>query len=79
MGPVTAVVTFLIIWWTVLFTVLPLGVRSQAEDGAVAPGTEPGAPVNPNLWRKVRLTTMISVGVWLVVAGVIVSGVVPTP
>ncbi len=51
MGIVGGIVTFLIIWWTVLFAVLPLGVRSQAENGEVARGSEPGAPVRPELWR----------------------------
>ena len=30
------------IWWVVLFAVLPWGVRSQQESGEVAPGTDPG-------------------------------------
>lgn len=79
MGPVTAVVTYVIIWWTVFFAVLPLGVRSQLEEGEVTPGSEPGAPARPDLRRKVALTTAISAGLWVVVAVVIVSGVIPTP
>jgi len=34
-----AIAIYFIIWWTVLFAVLPIGVRTQAEDGAVVPGT----------------------------------------
>ena len=36
----TAIAIYFIIWWVVLFAVLPFGVRSQEESGAVEPGTE---------------------------------------
>ena len=39
---------YLTIWWTVLFAVLPLGVRSHAEEGIAVPGGgDPGSPVEP--------------------------------
>ncbi len=79
MGPVTGVVTYVIIWWTVFFAVLPLGVRSQLEDGDVAPGSEPGAPARPDLRRKVALTSAVSAGVWVIVFAIVASGVIPTP
>ena len=40
----TAVAIFFLIWWVVLFAVLPWGVRSQHEGGEITPGTDPGAP-----------------------------------
>jgi predicted secreted protein len=51
---------FFLIWWVVLFAVLPWGIRSQHEGGAVAPGTDPGAPTVPKLGRKLIWTTIIS-------------------
>jgi predicted secreted protein len=51
---------FITIWWTVLFAVLPFGVRSQHEEGAVVSGTDPGAPVRPRLLVKALWTTLIS-------------------
>ncbi|MEN0652291.1 MULTISPECIES: DUF1467 family protein [Hyphobacterium] len=65
-GFVTGLVVFLITWWIVLFMTLPLGVRSQAEQGEVVEGTEPGAPVLPDLKKKAWLTTVIASCVWLV-------------
>ena len=56
----TAVAIFFLIWWIVLFAVLPFGVRSQHEDGEMAAGTDPGAPVLPRLGRKLFLTTVVS-------------------
>lgn len=48
------------IWWTVLFAILPLGVRSLHEEGGGVAGTDPGAPTNPKLMRKAILTTIVS-------------------
>ncbi len=61
----TGIATYITIWWTVLFAILPFGVRSQLETGDVASGSEPGAPIRPNLWRKVRTTSLASLIVWL--------------
>ncbi|WP_119303238.1 DUF1467 family protein [Dongia deserti] len=52
---------FLLIWFVVLFAVLPWGVRHTPEP---EPGHDPGAPVNPNLGRKALVTTAISLVLW---------------
>jgi predicted secreted protein len=56
----TALAIFFLIWWVVLFTVLPWGIRSQHEGGEIVPGTDPGAPAIPSLGRKLLWTTAIS-------------------
>jgi predicted secreted protein len=56
----TAVAIFFLIWWVVLFAVLPWGIRSQHEGGEIAPGTDPGAPAIPRLLRKLVWTTGVS-------------------
>ena len=56
----TAVAIFFLIWWVVLFAVLPWAVRSQHEDGEIAPGTDPGAPAVPKLGRKLVWTTVVA-------------------
>jgi predicted secreted protein len=61
MSIATALAIFFLIWWLVLFTVLPWGVRRQDEEGGeVAPGTDPGAPAIPHLGRKLIWTTVAS-------------------
>jgi predicted secreted protein len=62
-----ALAVYFVIWWTVLFAVLPFGVRSQAEIGEVTEGTEPGAPVLPGLARKAWITTGVSAVVFALV------------
>lgn len=58
---------YFVIWWTVLFAVLPFGIRSQHESGEIAHGSEPGAPAIPNLKRKALITTVVSAIVFGVV------------
>ncbi|MGK9231346.1 DUF1467 family protein [Inquilinus limosus] len=65
MGLVSGIVVFVIIWWTVIFAVLPWGVRPQVDDAQ--PGHQVGAPANPRMGRKVLITTAISIVLWLVI------------
>jgi predicted secreted protein len=60
MSVTLAIAIYVVLWWTVLFAVLPIGVRTQDEDGAVVPGTPESAPTAPRLIRVVLLTTLIS-------------------
>ena len=74
MAPFSMLVIYLLIWWVTLFAVLPLGVRGQAEDGKIVKGSEPGAPVDSQMKRKIILTTIISVVIWAIVCLVIIKG-----
>lgn len=58
MNIVSAIVIFIVIWWLTLFIVLPFGVRRTENPEA---GHDPGAPVRPMMWRKVAVTTVITV------------------
>jgi predicted secreted protein len=59
---------YFIVWWLVLFMVLPFGVRTHAEEGDVVLGTTSSAPANLNLVRKMIITSIISAvivyGIW---------------
>ena len=57
MNAVSAVVVFIVIWWLVLFMVLPFGVRRTETPEA---GHDAGAPAMPMMWRKAAATTAIS-------------------
>jgi predicted secreted protein len=63
----SALAVYFIIWWLVLFTTLPFGVRSQAESEDVVAGTEPGAPVAPQLLKKALWTTVIATVIFIAV------------
>ena len=60
MSTTTFIAVFFLIWWVVLFAVLPWGIHSQQEGGDIAPGTDPGAPVLPKLGRKLLWTTLVA-------------------
>jgi predicted secreted protein len=60
-SPWTNAAIFLIIWWTILFAILPLGTTSRAEAGLPNDGSDPGAPVDPKLKKKFITTTWVSV------------------
>jgi predicted secreted protein len=59
-----ALAIYFLIWWLVLFAVLPWGVRRQDEEEGVVPGTDPGAPARPLLLRKAVATTLISAAIF---------------
>lgn len=64
----SAIAIYFVIWWIVLFAILPIGVRNAHESGeAVGEGHEPGAPVNPRLVKKAILTTIVSSAVFALV------------
>jgi predicted secreted protein len=76
MSLATSIAIYFIIWWVVLFAVLPWGVRSQEEGGDVVSGSDPGAPVVPRLWWKLLWTTIVAGVVFAVFAFVYVNRLV---
>ena len=60
MSIATALAIYFVIWWVVLFAVLPFGVRSQEESGSIVPGSDPGAPTLAKLGRKLVWTTIVA-------------------
>lgn len=66
-----ATALYFIVWWTLLFAVLPVRIRSQAEVGEVAEGSEPGAPANPALRERAIWTTIVSAVVFVGLAAVL--------
>ena len=73
MGPVTVGAIFFTVWWTVLFAVLPWGVRTpeQAE-----PGMADSAPQKPMLLRKFAVTTALSAAITLGIVLLYNSGLI---
>tara|TARA_R110002073_G_C9389194_1_gene573622 strand:- start:121 stop:462 length:342 start_codon:yes stop_codon:yes gene_type:complete len=74
-GIVNGVVVFFLIWWILLFTMLPIGITSQKEAGDVVAGSEPGAPMRPNLAKKLWWTTAITSVIWIGYFFLMLSGV----
>lgn len=51
---------YFIMWWLTLFMVLPLGLRTQQEQGNVIPGTPESAPAAPRLGRIFLINTVVA-------------------
>jgi predicted secreted protein len=64
MDIITSVVVYLSIWWLVLYTVLPWGVKPEENPQT---GNAASAPADPRLRRKFLVTSGISAIIWLVV------------
>jgi predicted secreted protein len=54
----TLIAIYFVVWWVILFAVLPFGIRTQDDDGEVTLGTSASAPVRPMLVRKALATTI---------------------
>ena len=68
MALTSALAIYFIIWWVVLFTVLPFGAHSAHElEQEVEEGHAPSAPVSPRLIRKFLITTGVSGVIFAVV------------
>lgn len=76
MSITSALVLFAVIWFMVFFIVLPLRLTTQGEAGDVVPGTPVSAPSDAQIKRKAKITTFWALGLWVVIAGVILSGVI---
>lgn len=56
----TGFAVYFIIWWLMLFVVLPFGHRSQDDEQNVTLGTVSSAPAKFSLWKVVLRTTIVS-------------------
>jgi predicted secreted protein len=61
MSLVSGVMIYAVLWWLVLFMVLPFGVRTVREEGGeVTVGEASSAPAKPRIVQKMLVTTLIS-------------------
>jgi predicted secreted protein len=60
----TALAIFFLIWWVVLFAVLPWGIRSQDEGQEMVAGTDPGAPTKARIGWKLLWTTLFAIAIY---------------
>ena len=74
MGITSALVLFAVIWFMTFLIVIPIRIETQGDRGEVEPGTHAGSPEVHNLKKKAWITTGISVVLWLIIAGIILSG-----
>ena len=76
MGIMTGIVLYAIIWFLTLFIVLQVSVVSLDVAGERVEGTHGSAPADAQLAKRFLVTSGIAFGIWAVIAGIIVSGIV---
>jgi predicted secreted protein len=59
----TGVVLFVIIWWTALFAVLPIGTKPVQQPDETSGWR--GAPERPRILNKVIVTTIVASVLWV--------------
>ncbi len=63
-----SIIVYVLIWWIVFFSVLPVGVKSKNEVfKETIEGEDPGAPVNPKIAKKFLITTIITSLLFIVI------------
>ncbi len=61
MGITGSIIVYVMIWWIIFFSVLPIGIQSNKEVfKEKIEGIDPGAPKNPNIIKKFLMTTLIT-------------------
>ena len=61
MGITGSIIVYVLIWWMIFFSVLPVGIQSKKEKFKERiDGIDPGAPNNPKMGKKFLITTIIT-------------------
>ena len=63
-----SIVIYVIIWWIVFFSALPIGIKHDDKRFYNnLEGAYPGAPKNPNIFKKFLYTTFITTVIFIVI------------
>ena len=68
MGITGSIIVYVMIWWIIFFSVLPVGIQSNKEifKDKIG-GMDPGAPKNPKIGKKFFITTLITTIIFAVI------------
>ena len=68
MGVTGSIIVYVMLWWIIFFSVLPIGIQSNKEVfKEKIEGMDPGAPKNPKIAKKFFITTLITTIIFLVI------------
>ena len=60
-----SIVIYVIIWWIVFFSLLPLDVNREKKE--IIRGSDSGAPENPKILKKIVLSTAITSIIFIII------------
>ena len=68
MGITGSIIVYVLIWWIIFFSILPVGIQSKKEKFKESiEGIDPGAPNNPKIGKKFFITTIITTIIFIVI------------
>ena len=71
------VAIYFVIWWVLLFAILPWGIRTSEEAGEASdPGFADSAPHRPKLLPKILATTVVSAIVFAFIYAIMVHHII---
>ena len=75
MGITGSIIVYVMIWWVIFFSVLPIGIQSNKEAFKdEIGGSDPGAPKNPKIAKKFLITTIITSILFIMIYYLVNSG-----
>jgi predicted secreted protein len=67
-GITGSIIVYVLIWWMIFFSVLPVGIQSKKEKFKEhIDGVDLGAPNNPKMGKKFLITTIITSIIFIVI------------
>jgi predicted secreted protein len=54
------IIIYVNLWMIILFMVLPFEIKNQVDSVSYQKGTDPGAPVESKMKKKILITTLIT-------------------
>ena len=68
MGITGSIIVYVLIWWIIFFSILPVGIQSNKEKfKEKIEGNDLGAPNNPKIGKKFLITTIITSLIFVVI------------
>ena len=68
MGITGSIIVYVLIWWIIFFSILPVGIQSNKQKfREKIEGADPGAPNNPKIAKKFLITTIITSLIYIVI------------
>ncbi len=75
MSVLSAIVLLAVVWFMVLFVVLPIRLETQGDTGESVDGTHAGSPASSfSMRRKLKVTTFWALLAWALIASVMLWG-----
>jgi predicted secreted protein len=76
MAITSSFVLFAVIWFMLFLMILPMRLKTQGESGEVVPGTHASSPENPQIKKKAKITTLITLVLWAIISYLIIFDIV---